>query len=146
MFLQYEEDDDPILEWSWRFLTDYQVVENVVGWPSYQWMPDGHLSTLRVAQTSIQCDDHLLLYRTILLGSGSVSTPTVPVIEPAVPSHCQSCPRVWSLNMRLLEECWTTTSTTMAGSGSTLSSSQTRSKASLVLSTPRITTGWRGRA
>ena len=48
MFLQYEEDDDPILQWSWRFLTDYQVVENVVGWPSYKYMPDGHLSTLRV--------------------------------------------------------------------------------------------------
>ena len=47
MFLQYEDETDPILRWSWRFLTDYQVVENVVGWPSYRWMPDGHISTLR---------------------------------------------------------------------------------------------------
>ena len=52
MFLQYEEEEDPILRWSWRFLTDYQVVENVVGWPSYNFMPDGHISTLRVGQTS----------------------------------------------------------------------------------------------
>ena len=52
MFLQYEEEDEPILRWSWRFLTDYQVVENVVGWPSYNWMPDGHISTLRVVQIS----------------------------------------------------------------------------------------------
>ena len=61
LFLQYEEEDEPILKWSWRFLSDYQLVENVVGWPSYKWMPDGHLSTLRVGQTSIQCDDQLLL-------------------------------------------------------------------------------------
>ena len=62
MFLQYEDDEEPILKWSWRFLTDYQVVENVVGWPSYKWMPDGHISTLRVGQyNTMPCDDQLLL-------------------------------------------------------------------------------------
>ena len=147
MFLQYEEEDDPILRWSWRLVTDYQVVDNVVAWPSYKWMPDGHLSTLRVGQISVEGSDQLLLLviRTTLLGTGSLSTPTVPVTEPEVPDHCQSCLRVWSLNMELLEECWTTMSTTMVGSGSTLSSSLTWSEASLGLFTPRIITGLRGR-
>ena len=47
MFLQYEDERDPVERWSWRFLTEYQVVENVVDWPSYKFMPDGHISTLK---------------------------------------------------------------------------------------------------
>ena len=100
MFLQYEDDEEPILKWSWRFLTDYQVVENVVGWPQYRWMPDGHISTLRVGQTSIECDQLLSpLHRRILPGTGSVSIPIVPATEPEVPDHCQSCLNVLSLTM-----------------------------------------------
>ena len=58
MFLQYEDERDPVERWSWRLLTDYQVVEDVVGWPSYRFMPDGHISTLREPGT----DDWISFY------------------------------------------------------------------------------------
>ena len=58
MFLQYEDERDPVESWSWRFLTEYQVVENVVDWPSYKFMPDGHISTLKDPQS----DDWITFY------------------------------------------------------------------------------------
>ena len=48
MFHQTEETSSPVTNWSWRLLTQPTVVENTVGWPTYRWMPDGHLSTIRV--------------------------------------------------------------------------------------------------
>ena len=48
MFQQSEETSSPVTDWSWRFLSEASVVENTVGWPTYQWMPDGHISTIRV--------------------------------------------------------------------------------------------------
>ena len=34
---------------AWEFtLLDASQVGNSLGWPAYQWMPDGHLSTLWV--------------------------------------------------------------------------------------------------
>ena len=34
---------------NWDFIMTYSmVVENTVGWPNYNWMPDGHISTLQV--------------------------------------------------------------------------------------------------
>ena len=39
---------------SWDFIITYSmVVENTVGWPNYNWMPDGHISTLQVPVNNI---------------------------------------------------------------------------------------------
>ena len=48
MFQQTEETSSPLTDWTWRFLTQPSLVENTVGWPTYRWMPDGHLSTIQV--------------------------------------------------------------------------------------------------
>ena len=53
MFLQIENDTDPIENWSWRLKTEYKIVPNKVGWPHYNWMPDGHFSTLKVDRECI---------------------------------------------------------------------------------------------
>ena len=53
MFLQRENDTDPIENWSWRLKTEYEIVPNKVGWPHYNWMPDGHFSTLKVDRECI---------------------------------------------------------------------------------------------
>lgn len=40
----------------WEFtLQDSSQVSNSLGWPAYQWMPDGHLSTLWVGLSSSSC-------------------------------------------------------------------------------------------
>ena len=40
----------------WEFtLQDSSQVGNSLGWPAYQWMPDGHLSTLWVGLSSSSC-------------------------------------------------------------------------------------------
>ena len=39
---------------NWDFIITYSmVVENTVGWPNYNWMPDGHISTLQVPVNKI---------------------------------------------------------------------------------------------
>ena len=39
---------------NWDFIITYSmVVENTVGWPNYNWMPDGHISTLQVPVNNI---------------------------------------------------------------------------------------------
>ena len=39
---------------NWDFLITYSmVVENTVGWPNYNWMPDGHISTVQVPVNNI---------------------------------------------------------------------------------------------
>ena len=48
MFHQTEETNSPVLSWGWRFLTSPSVVENSLPWPHYRWMPDGHISAIRV--------------------------------------------------------------------------------------------------
>ena len=45
---QQEETSHPIMNWGWSFMTDYQVVDDVVGLPHYNWFPDGHISTVQV--------------------------------------------------------------------------------------------------
>ena len=48
MFQQEENTSHPITDWGWSFMTDYQVVDDVVGLPHYNWFPDGHISTGQV--------------------------------------------------------------------------------------------------
>ena len=47
MFLQAENASSPPRTWGWTFLTSIQTVEDR-GWPHYNWMPDGHISSLKV--------------------------------------------------------------------------------------------------
>ena len=47
MFHQVENTSSPILDWD--FCIRYKrVVANTVGWYTYNYMPDGHISTLKV--------------------------------------------------------------------------------------------------
>ena len=59
MFHQVENNSSPILDWD--FCIRYKrVVADTVGWPTYTYMPDGHISTLQVLDhlTSCQCLHH----------------------------------------------------------------------------------------
>ena len=55
MFLQTENDSAQARSWGWTFLTPVQTVEDR-GWPHYAWMPDGHISSLKV---SWDCGGHV---------------------------------------------------------------------------------------
>ena len=47
MFHQVENTSSPILDWDFCFRYR-RVVANTVGWYTYNYMPDGHISTLKV--------------------------------------------------------------------------------------------------
>ena len=49
MFNQYENMSSPAENWSWTSTGQVSTVPNHVGWPSYRWMPDGHISALKVS-------------------------------------------------------------------------------------------------
>ena len=51
MFNQVEDDSNPVEDWSWRFKTSFKVVSDIIGWPNYKWMPDGHISSLKVTSS-----------------------------------------------------------------------------------------------
>ena len=48
IFIQEENTEHPIENWGWTWTKDIEVVPNKVGWPSYKYMPDGHISTIKV--------------------------------------------------------------------------------------------------
>ena len=48
IFIQEEKTEHPIENWGWTWTKDIEVVPNKVGWPSYKYMPDGHISTVKV--------------------------------------------------------------------------------------------------
>ena len=48
MFDQSENTSRPAEAWSWVITSSTITVPNHVGWPNYNWMPDGHISTLQV--------------------------------------------------------------------------------------------------
>ena len=50
MFLQTENASAQARSWGWTFLTPVRTVEDR-GWPHYSWMPDGHISSLKVSRT-----------------------------------------------------------------------------------------------
>ena len=52
MFLQAENKSSAPRNWSWTFLTSIQTVEDR-GWPHYPWMPDGHISSLKVSSVKV---------------------------------------------------------------------------------------------
>ena len=89
MFHQTEQTSSPVSDWSWRLLSQPSVVENTVGWPTYRWMPDGHISTLRVT-TSLIGRIKCKMSRATSLGSHS--TPTTRATEPRAPPHCRRTP------------------------------------------------------
>ena len=45
MFQQKEEAKEPVQDWTF-LVTDVTTVPNKLGWPTYRWMPDGHISVL----------------------------------------------------------------------------------------------------
>jgi len=45
MFHQSEDEAEPVLDWSFT-LGPITKVDNILGWPAYGWMPDGHISTV----------------------------------------------------------------------------------------------------
>ena len=49
IFIQEENTDHPIENWGWTWTKEIEVVPNKVGWPSYKYMPDGHISTIKVS-------------------------------------------------------------------------------------------------
>jgi len=51
LFHQYEDQDTEPQAWEFTLLNASQV-DNSLDWPAYQWMPDGHLSTLWVNRTN----------------------------------------------------------------------------------------------
>ena len=55
MFSQVEDTSDPITSWDFVILSE-NVVENTIGWPSYKWMPDGHISSLKVFSRFFQAE------------------------------------------------------------------------------------------
>ena len=48
IFIQEETTDNPIKDWGWKWTKDIDIVPNNVGWPSYKYMPDGHISAIKV--------------------------------------------------------------------------------------------------
>lgn len=48
IFKQNEDTSSPVENWGWKWTTNISVVPNNVGWPIYKWMPDGHISPLKV--------------------------------------------------------------------------------------------------
>ena len=48
IFIQEENTEDPIENWGWTWTNPIEIVPNRVGWPSYKYMPDGHISTIKV--------------------------------------------------------------------------------------------------
>ena len=50
IFMQEEDTDNPIETWEWKWSSDVTIVPNNVGWPSYKYMPDGHISGVKVCQ------------------------------------------------------------------------------------------------
>ena len=46
--MQEEDTDNPIETWEWKWSSDVTIVPNNVGWPSYKYMPDGHISGVKV--------------------------------------------------------------------------------------------------
>ena len=118
MFQQTEQTSSPVSDWSWRLLSQPSVVENTVGWPTYRWMPDGHISTLRVTTSPvgrIKCK----MSRATL--PGSHSTPTTRVTEQKVLRRFQKMPRSWRRAPRYSGERQAKINITMVESGSTLS-------------------------
>ena len=47
IFSQEEDTHSPIESWGWKWTKDVTIVPNNVGWPSYNYMPDGHISGLK---------------------------------------------------------------------------------------------------
>ena len=45
MFHQDEDTSSIINDWTWN-IRYQRIVDNDVGWPTYNWMPDGHISTI----------------------------------------------------------------------------------------------------
>ena len=48
IFTQEEDTDNPIEDWGWTWTKGIEIVPNNVGWPSYKYMPDGHISSIKV--------------------------------------------------------------------------------------------------
>ena len=48
IFNQNEDTSSPVENWDWKWTKNISVVANNVGWPIYNWMPDGHISPLKV--------------------------------------------------------------------------------------------------
>ena len=49
IFTQEEDTNSPIESWGWKWTKDVTIVPNNVGWPSYKYMPDGHISGVEVS-------------------------------------------------------------------------------------------------
>ena len=49
IFNQEENDTSPIKDWGWKWTSNFSVVPNNAGLPIYKWMPDGHMSSIKVA-------------------------------------------------------------------------------------------------
>ena len=48
IFNQEEDDSSPMENWGWQWTTNFSTVANNAGWPIYKWMPDGHISSVKV--------------------------------------------------------------------------------------------------
>ena len=47
LFSEKYDASSPAQNWSWEWLEKISIVENTVGWPAYQWMPDAHMSAVK---------------------------------------------------------------------------------------------------
>ena len=47
LFNQEHDTSSPAHLWSWDWVDKINIVENTVGWPAYQWMPDAHMSAVK---------------------------------------------------------------------------------------------------
>ena len=53
MFNQKFDSSSPAQGWSWEWLGQISIVENTVGWPAYQWMPDAHMSAVKDEENEV---------------------------------------------------------------------------------------------
>ena len=89
MFRQWELTYSPVRNWGWR-IRNTQTVQNRIGWPSYRWMPDGHISTIKVSLKVFDIDIFYLFGSCRLqMVCGTLSIPTMRAIEVEEEVPCQ---------------------------------------------------------
>ena len=48
IFNQIEKQESPKDDWGWKWTANISIVPNTANLPIYKWMPDGHISSVKV--------------------------------------------------------------------------------------------------